>query len=78
MRFAIWRMQTAFLLGKAGPASGAGIFSRFDGPRAVRASDAGVVEVVKGVVGELPRANVLPHHLMGPVGEGVNLHQREL
>src|SRR3954454_7116242 len=58
------------------PASGAQVLAGLRGPRARRAADRGVALVVERVVGQVVLAHVVPHLVLGPLGERVELHYR--
>src|SRR5437867_684347 len=55
------------------PAPGAPVLSRDRRPGAGRAADGTVALVVERVVGHLAGADVLPHLVLGPVGERIEL-----
>src|SRR5471032_1365398 len=58
------------------PAPGAEVLALFCRPCAGRTADRGVALVVEGVVGQLVLAHVVPHFVLGPFGERVELHDR--
>src|SRR5260370_34503878 len=70
-------MQAAFGFAEAGPAAGSWVFAREDGAGAVGATDAGIIAVVQGVVGDFVAAYVGPHPFASPVGRGEAFHQIE-
>ncbi len=56
-------MKPAFSLGKARPPTRPRIFSRPNGPRAMRAADAWIVLVMQRVVGHIVLMDVIPNLL---------------
>src|SRR5579864_150582 len=72
------RVQTAFSLSESRPAAGASVLSRLHRPSAMSAANAGVVEIVQRVVGNVVLQRVVPDHLARPIGQWANLNQVEL
>lgn len=56
-------VQATLGLGKPGPAAGPRVFSRADGACAMRATDAGIVLIMKLVVRHVVIVDVTPHLL---------------
>lgn len=54
------------------------VLARHDRTSAMRASDAGVVLIVKWIVRNLMGMEIAPDLLVGPIGDGVDLDQPEL
>jgi hypothetical protein len=71
-------VQSAFGFAEARPAPGASVLPRLHRASAMCASDAGIVEIVKGIVGDLVLERVVPNHLARPIGQRANLDQVEL
>lgn len=71
-------VQAAFGLAETGPASCAQIFTGLNRARAMGASNAGIIAVVQRVIGYIVLADVTPHHLGSPVGDGIDLDQLKL
>src|SRR5207237_10347153 len=70
-------MQAALGLCEAGPATGAGIFTRLNGAGAVCASEGRVSLIVQRAVGNVMQLDVGPDILRRPTCEGIELHQFE-
>src|SRR5207302_5627838 len=60
-RNSIFDVQSTLGLSESRPAPGSGIFSRLHRPRAVGATDARIIPIVKRVVGHVVRADVIPN-----------------
>src|SRR5438477_12978791 len=58
------------------PASRAQVFAGLRRARARRAADRRIALVVEAVVGQVALAHVVPDLVLGPLGEGVELHDR--
>src|SRR5512132_1939474 len=71
-------MQAAFGLREAGPATGAGIFSRLDGTGAVRASESRVPLIVQRIVRNVMQLDIGPDVLGRPTCQRIELDQFEL
>ena len=71
-------VQTAFGLLEARPPSSSNIFSGLNRSGAMGASDARIIAVVQGVIGDVVLADVIPHLLSRPVRNGVDLDQLKL
>src|SRR5215470_13075370 len=57
------------------PASGTEVFSRPYRARAGRAANAGVALVMKTIVGDVVLADIVPHLVMGPIDQRIDLHE---
>src|SRR5947209_2348722 len=57
------------------PAAGACVFPRLGGPGTRGAANAGVALVVQRVIRNVVGVDVVPHLLIHPVGEGIDLEQ---
>ena len=68
-------VQAAFGFAETGPASCAQILTWLNCAGAVGAPNAGIISVVQWVVGDIVLADVTPHHLGGPVRDGIDLDQ---
>ena len=44
-----------------------------DGPRAVRASYAGIIAIMERVIRQISGAQIVPYIIVGPVGDGIDL-----
>src|SRR5689334_15088024 len=73
--FAVHQVQAAFLGFRVfpPPAAGADVFARLDRAGAGLAADRRVAALVQAVVGHVVGADVLPHILLRPVGQRVEL-----
>src|SRR5213595_1970596 len=54
------------------------VLARLNGAGAMGAADAGVIEVVEWVIGNIIPNDVVPHHFAGPIGKRTDLYQIEL
>ena len=70
-------MQAAFSLARAAPPAGPFVFISRHGSGAGSAADAHVATVMERVVGHLVPEDRVPHHGLGPIGQGRDLHHPE-
>jgi len=65
-------VQAAFGFLKTRPSAGTRIVPWCDRAGAVHAADAGIIPIVKRIVGQLAVANVLPYPLPRPIGQRID------